>query len=146
MHIIPFDAEAADNHYHQHYNQTGAGGGISVFRGGQYQRGYGIGSIFGSLIRSALPLVKQGVKALGKSALRTGLRVASDGLRGKNLRQSLKDNARVAGSELIRDSLDSMMRSRGNKRRRRAPRPVKCRANSKAKRRRLSAPLLDIFS
>ena len=58
-----------------------------VFHGGQIQRGYGLGSFFSSLARRALPFLKQGAKALGRAALKTGINVAQDVLAGKNVKQ-----------------------------------------------------------
>ena len=47
--------------YHEYYlNQ--AGRGYPVYVGTRYQRGHGLGSIFGSLFKSAVPLLKRGAK------------------------------------------------------------------------------------
>jgi hypothetical protein len=49
--------------YHKYYlNQ--AGRGYHVYVGKRYQRGHGLGSIFGSLFKSAFPLLKRGNKPL----------------------------------------------------------------------------------
>jgi hypothetical protein len=62
--------------YHEYYlNQ--AGRGYPVYVGTRYQRGHGLGSIFGSLFKSAVPLLKRGAKTLGREALKTGLNLAS---------------------------------------------------------------------
>jgi hypothetical protein len=54
--------------YHEYYlNQ--AGRGYPVYVGTRYQRGHGLGSIFGSLFKSAVPLLKRGAKTLGREAL-----------------------------------------------------------------------------
>jgi hypothetical protein len=44
-----------------------------VYVGTRYQRGHGLGSIFGSLFKSAVLLLKRGAKTLGREALKTGL-------------------------------------------------------------------------
>ena len=36
------------------------------FRGAPFQKGYGIGSVFSSLVKSIMPLIKSGAKAIGK--------------------------------------------------------------------------------
>ena len=41
-----------------------AGNGLPVFRGASFQKGYGIGSVFGSIGRTVLPLLKSGAKAV----------------------------------------------------------------------------------
>jgi hypothetical protein len=44
-----------------------------VFAGRRYQRGHGLGSIFGGLFKAAMPLLKKGAKTLEREALKTGL-------------------------------------------------------------------------
>ena len=63
--------------YNEYYARQ-AGGALPYFAGAQYQRGHGLGSRFGGLLRSALPLIKSGAVALGKGALKTGVRIADD--------------------------------------------------------------------
>ena len=60
------DAKAYQDYYlHQ------AGKGYPVYAGSRYQRGHGLGSIFGGLIKAAMPLLKKGAKTLGREALKT---------------------------------------------------------------------------
>ena len=40
--------------YNDYYARQ-AGGALPYFAGAQYQRGHGLGSLFGSLLRSAMP-------------------------------------------------------------------------------------------
>ena len=54
------------------------------------QRGYGIGGIFKSLARIAIPLFKRGAKAIGKRALQAATEVGKDALEGKNVIKSAK--------------------------------------------------------
>ena len=63
--------------YNDYYARQ-AGGALPYFAGAQYQRGHGLGSLFGGLLRSAMPLIKRGALALGKGALKTGVRIAGD--------------------------------------------------------------------
>ena len=147
MKLIPFDSDSANDYYHKHYNQIG-GGDIRVFKGGRYQKGYGLGSIFGSLIKSALPIVKQGIKAIGKTALSSGLKVASDGLRGRNLKESFQEHVQDAGNELLHKSLGSLRRVSvgNNKKKRNKSRPARRISNLQTKRRKVSSSRSDIFS
>lgn len=69
------------------------GGNLPVFRGSSFQRGYGLGSFFKSLARSAIPLLKKGAKTVGKALLNTGADIAKDIASGNNLQESL--NTRV---------------------------------------------------
>ena len=54
-----------------------------IYRGGRRQRGYGIGGMFKSLFRSAMPILKQGGKIITKNALELGKNVLSDVSRGE---------------------------------------------------------------
>ena len=58
-----------------HYLRQQHGGNIVGFRGARIQRGYGIGGIFKSLARIAIPLFKRGAKAVGKRALQAATEV-----------------------------------------------------------------------
>ena len=78
------------------------GGGIDPFVGYPYQRGAG----FGSLLRSVVRLVTPGVKALGKEALRTGVSVAKDALRGDDAVESLERHGKESALRML-DSLES---------------------------------------
>ena len=73
-----------DRSYEDYYVRQ-VGGALPVFAGGRVQRGHGLGSLFGSLIRSATPLIKSGAIALGKRALKTGLNVAGVVLSGQSM-------------------------------------------------------------
>ena len=75
--------------YNDYYVRQ-AGGALPYFAGAQYQRGHGLGSLFGSLLRSAMPLIKRGAVALGKGALKTGVRIAGDVLSGQNIKTAAK--------------------------------------------------------
>ena len=50
------------------------GGNVPFYRGPVLQRGYGLGSIFKSVARSVMPLLKE----IRRSALTTGLEVLQD--------------------------------------------------------------------
>ena len=63
--------------YEDYYTRQ-VGGNLPFFVGARVQRGHGLGNLFGSLLRSAMPLIKRGAVALGKRALTTGMRVAGD--------------------------------------------------------------------
>ena len=138
--LIPFDSDSANNHYHRHYDQVGAGSDIHIFTGRRFQKGYGLGAIFGNLIRSALPMVKQGMKAIGKTALHTGLKIANDGLSGRNIKQSFARNMNEAGQELLQKSvgaLGSTNRNRKNKKKRKVTQQVRRVGTVKPKRRKV---------
>jgi|SRR5436190_7257719 len=65
--------------YLAYYRHQQLGHGVSsVYRGATFQRGHGIGSILGGLIRTFSPLIKSGTSAVGKEALRTGVGFLGD--------------------------------------------------------------------
>src|SRR5687767_809777 len=79
---VPYIAESPQK-YLQYYRlqQQQHGGNLPHFRGSVYQRGQGLGSIFGSLARFVTTLpgwVKTGASMLGKQAARTGMDIARD--------------------------------------------------------------------
>ena len=78
---------------------------MDYFRGAATQRGYGLAGILGSIARSVLPIVsrvgRQALKTVGKTALRTGTRIAKDVLSGGDIKSSASKRSRQAGMELI---------------------------------------------
>ena len=87
--------------YNDYYARQ-AGGALPYFAGAQYKRGHGLGSLFGSLLRSAMPLIKRGAVALGKGALKTGVRIAGDVLSGQNIKTAAKRRVTDAVMSSIR--------------------------------------------
>ena len=87
------------------------GYGLPAYRGIVMQRGYGLGGFFKGLVRAVAPHVKQGLKKVGKKALKTGLQVISDVSEGQNLKQSLKRRCLLYTSPSPRDGLLSRMPS-----------------------------------
>ena len=70
--------------YRQHY-----GGAIPVLRGTVHQDGYGLGSLFGSVLRSVLPALKSTAVSAGKTLLRSGAQAMGDIVSGE---RSVKDS------------------------------------------------------
>ncbi len=85
-----------------HFLRQQRGGSIAGFRGAHMQRGYGIGSIFKSLARYAIPLFKQGAKVVGNRALQAATEVGQDVLQGKNVRESVKSRGKQAASDVAK--------------------------------------------
>ena len=79
--------------YNEYYARQ-AGGALPYFAGAPYQRGHGLGSLRG-LLRSAMPLIKRGAVALGRGALKTGVRIADDVLSGHSIKRQPKDASRT---------------------------------------------------
>ena len=70
-----------------HFLRQQRGGNIAGFRGARMQRGYGIGGIFKSFARYAIPPFKQGAEVVGKRALEAAAEVGQDVLQGKNVKE-----------------------------------------------------------
>ena len=104
--------------YNEYYARQ-AGGALPYFAGTQYQRGHGLGSMFGGLLRSAMPLIKRGAVALGKGALKTGVRIADDVMSGQSIKKAAKRRVTDACRSLMRGLLVPGVRPR--KRIKRAP-------------------------
>ena len=96
--------------YNEYYARQ-AGGALPYFAGAQYQRGHGLGSLFGGLLRSAMSLIKRGAVALGKGALKTGVRIADD-MSGQSIKRATKRRVADAGRNLMRGLLALGVRAR----------------------------------
>ena len=81
--------------YNDYYARQ-AGGALPYFAGAQYR-------LFGGLLRSAMPLIKRGAVALGKGALKTGVRIAGDVLSGQNIKKEAKRRVTDAGKSMLRN-------------------------------------------
>ena len=77
--------------------------------------GYGIGGIFKSLARYAIPIFKQGAKVVGKRALQTVTEVGQDVLQGKNVKEAFKSRGKQAASELAENAAKKVMTGKGRK-------------------------------
>jgi hypothetical protein len=76
-----------------------------VYVGTRYQRGHGLGSIFGSLFKSAVPLLKREAKTLGREALKTGLNLASDVMEGQNVTKAAKSRMKSTELNLLQKAI-----------------------------------------
>ncbi|KAH7670034.1 Protein F19G12.2, partial [Aphelenchoides avenae] len=68
-------------------------GGSAYFAGTPYQRGAGIGSVFGSLFRYLLPVLKTFGKEIGREGLSVGSRVLNDIATGSDVRNAVVSHA-----------------------------------------------------
>ena len=67
---------------------------LSYYHNQQY--GAGLGNIFGGLLRSAMPLLRQGLSYILPHAKRFGTRVLHDVAQGENLKSAIKQRGRQA--------------------------------------------------
>ena len=94
-------------HYVDHYTRQ-LGRGHPVFRGAPTQKGFGLGNILGGLFRTAMPLITQGAKTLGRQALRTGLGIAQDAMEGKNVKTAARSRLKQTGRRLTRRAVQNV--------------------------------------
>ncbi len=94
-----------DPRSYESYYGSQVGHGMPVFLGARVQRGHGLGNLFAGLVRAAMPLVKKGVKAIGKQGMKTGIQIAGDVFSGHKPKQAAKRRAKQAGLQLIGSAL-----------------------------------------
>ena len=82
--------------------------GYPVFARRRYQRGHGLGSIFGGLFKAAMPLLKKGAKTIGREALKTGLNIAGDVVQGRNIKQAAKSRLKSTGKNLLQKAMETV--------------------------------------
>ena len=108
------------------YYEIGSGT-TSVFSGSRYQRGMGLGSMFRSFFRwlvpvmktHAVPLFREGAKAVGTEAVKTASNLAIDAVAGRNAAESMKERAQEAIESLSSKAQTTIQSRKGYKRRRR---------------------------
>ena len=79
-----------------------------MFAGRRYQRGHGLGSIFGGLFKAAMSLLKKGTKTLEREALKTGLNIAGDVVQGINIKQAATSRLKSTGENLLQKAIDTV--------------------------------------
>ena len=88
-----FCCDASHDQYVEYYTrqqQPQFGGEIPAFIGAPRQRGRGIGSVLSGLFRRVLPFLRANARNLGANAIKTGLHVADDVMRGQKFVESVK--------------------------------------------------------
>ena len=88
---------------------------MPAYREVAMQRGYGLGGLFKGLMRVVTPHIKQGLKKVGKRALKTGLEVIGDVAQGENIKSSLKRRATENVQDFISSSPTKKQRTNSNK-------------------------------
>lgn len=125
--LVLYNPESSESFYRDYYGQQ-KGNGLAVFRGATIQKGRGIGSLFSSILRGAMPLLKSGAKAVGKQLMSSGANVVNDLLDGKELKSSAVQNFSVGGKKLLSsftNNLSQATKQRVNRKRKVAAKSVK---------------------
>src|SRR5215469_1873809 len=125
-----------EDFYYKYYKLQSKGGQIgngsyvapSVHRGVRFQRGYGIGSIFGTIFRRLFPVVSTAVKKVGnvmkeagvrdfirdtardasQTLVRAGLDTATAGLQGENIKERAASAFAEAGKHIAQRAVDNI--------------------------------------
>lgn len=107
--------------------------GMPHFAGPSVQQGHGLGGIFSSLFRAAVPLFKKAapvltsaVKSVAKEAARTGVDVLDDVLEGSSVRDAMASRGQEAAKRVAHRGvkrLKGMMRG-GIKRKKKTSRDI----------------------
>jgi hypothetical protein len=123
--------------YAAYYAKSQFGHGILPAYGGvARQKGHGLGSLIGGLLRSAVPLIstigRKVAKTAGSALLSTGAGVLSDVIAGKNFKTSVKSRAKQAGQQALKRASTS---AQGYINGLAAPPPAKRRSTGKRARR-----------
>ena len=87
---------------YENYYVNQVGKGMPYYSGRQFQRGYDLGCLFSSIGRAVLPMIKSGIKTVGKEVLRSGVELASDALQGRNLKKAAIHRAKQSGVNLLK--------------------------------------------
>ena len=141
-------AHYSDGKLYDDYYVGQVGHGMPYFSGTQIQRGHGLGNLLSGLVRAAMPLVKSGMKALGKKGLKTGVQIAGDVIRGKKPKRAAKRRAKQAATQLLTKAFGppGKKASRGRQQSGRGRRGIKRGASSRSGSRVQSKQPRDIFS
>lgn len=98
--------------------------GINYFKGEQFQKGYGIGGLFKRFVRwvspfvqKALPVLKEGIKHVGKEVVSSASNIAKDVIDGHNFEESSRTHLSGSIDNLKKLAEDSMV-GKGYKRKR----------------------------
>ena len=130
------------------YYEKQSGTGLPHYIGTRHQKGHGLGSFLRGAMRMAGPLIAPIVSTAKREAVRGGMGVVGDVLRGKNIKRAIKDRALAAGKNIVLTSLGTAVR--GIKGGRRASGTTRKRATKRgrgppAKKRRQKRRAGDIF-
>jgi len=113
------------------------------FQGIPYQRGHRLGSFFGRLFRSILPVAKRvgtsALRTVGKEALQMGADVIGDIAQGQNIGESFKERGSTAGKNLLIKASNAARNQSGG---RTGKRPVASRVTAVKKKRAKKADYL----
>lgn len=102
-----------DNYFKNQLKGQVGGGSIKGFVAPRYQSGKGFGSILGGLLRMISPVTRSIIRSpvirsigntIKKEALKSGIGVANDLVKGRNFKNSIKTRGKKAGKKIMKKS------------------------------------------
>ena len=88
-----------------------------VYVGARYQRGHGLGSIFRSIARIAMPMIKRvgksAVKAVGREVAKSGSSFISDVMKGVPVKKAAKSRSRQGLQNVMKKGQRMVMGAAG---------------------------------
>ena len=120
------------------------GNGLNYYQGSPYQRGYGLGGLFRSFFRTAAPLLRSGVKAIGKQLFHSGVNLVNDISQGHDFQGSVKRRFKEAGKELTDRAATKVKNMIGSGKRNKKRKHSKKTASTRLVKKKCTTP--DIFS
>jgi len=138
---VPYQCcqKSLEDHY---VYQTG--NGLNYYQGSPYQRGYGLGGLFRSFFRTAAPLLKSGVKAIGKQLFHSGVNLMNDISQGQDLKGAAKRRFKEAGKVLTDKAASKVKNMIGNGKRNKKRKRSKKTVSTRLVKKKCTTP--DIFS
>lgn len=137
---VPY--QCCQKSFEDYYVQQ-TGRGLNYYQGSSHQRGYGLGGLFRSFFRAAVPLFKSGAKAVGKQLFHSGVDLLNDVTKGQDVKAAAKRRFKEVGNILTDKAANKMKTMIGsgkrNKKRKHSRKPHTTRRAKKEKTR-------DIFS
>jgi len=139
--FVPY--QCCEKSFEDYYTNQ-SGNGLNYYQGATYQKGYGIGGLFRSLFRVAIPLFKSGAKAIGKQMLKSGVDLVNDVAQGVDVQTAAKQRLKEAGKVLANKATTKVRTMIGsgkkNKKRKQSKRGIISRSAKKHKVRDIFAP------
>ena len=99
------------------------GGVENVFKGPMYQQGYGLGGYFKKFFKWLIPIaekhvmpsIKSGFETIGKQAIDSASRIASDAVNGRNIQEAAREHVSQAIDNL-KSKAENKLAGNGKKR------------------------------
>ena len=98
-------------------------GGINIYRGNFFQRGYGLGSYFSRFFKwlvplakkHALPVLQNAATTVGKEAINTASNIIDDVAKGRNIHDASREHTETAINS-IKNKIENSLEGKGIKR------------------------------